>query len=835
MTTQAPSTPTRSDRASAKARSARPVFGAGADSLNPAPLLLPALAVLWGISGGALAPERIPWIAAAASLLLLWLLLTWGADRAGSRRLSWAGRLAWTVLFWCLAAWRVTAMQDLSFVSQDRPVTVRGVVQSFGERTADGRERAWVRVDEVEQGEVRKRVEGDVLLSWPTRPDAPFEMELRVGLGFEARGYLIRRRATLNRDGERPPPWRLAIKSRRFFTVTEQPPVVWRLAAAARSEVSRLLDEVAASRGGPGVGLARALVLGDRTALSKDQMRLARVTGSVHLLAVSGLHLGLLAAFAFGITAPLWRGVRLAGAAVAMVGGWLLVGPEAAVSRALLMGLWMIGALALRRAPRPLNALAGSTALLLLWRPGRLGDLGFQLSVAATAALIVVLPVLARRWTAWLPRKRRRSSRLKVVLWSLAASVSAQLAAGPWLWPVTALAHPWAPLLDLLAVPWLSLVLAAAWGAVAWGLVLQVAGGSEWSSWLRDGPFAWIDGLCLPAVTLYGALFEAGLPWRPALPLAVDGVWAWLLGALLLTGLSVGRRTALVTAVFILGAPFWGPSLSAPASPAELLGAGSDEYQVIFLDVGQGDATLLISPSAAVLVDGGGRRHGDIAAWVLVPALARLGVRRLDAVVMTHDDTDHCAGLVDLSFYIPVGELWSAPGWSGACADELRRRIPRFLPLSRGMSRRLAGWDVDVLWPPMGLGRSGNDASLVLRASAAGRSVWLTGDLEAAGERVLARELVGESPDSASRVDILKVAHHGSKTSTTEPFVAVLDLRWAVISAGRGNRYGHPHPTVTERLRRHGATTLRTDRHGQVRFAWTVDAPLRVNLPAGPE
>ena len=249
------------------------------------------------------------------------------------------------------------------------------------------------------------------------------------------------------------------------------------------------------------------------------------------------------------------------------------------------------------------------------------------------------------------------------------------------------------------------------------------------------------------------------------------------------------------------------------------------------LDVGQGDAVLIRDGNRSLLVDGGGWSSGDFGGRVLVPALAAEGVRRLDALVLTHPDRDHCAGLLDLVDYLPARELWLAPGAAASsCGRALALRPgPRLRLLWRGERAALGGWRFEALHPPPGGGGDDNDRSLVLLATAAGRRVLLTGDIEAAAER----ELVAAQRE-ALRADVLKVAHHGSKTSTTPAFLAAVAPRLALISSGLNNPYGHPHPTVVARLAERGVPTLRTAAAGMVVVRFAAGSGLRVELPGPP-
>jgi competence protein ComEC len=261
-----------------------------------------------------------------------------------------------------------------------------------------------------------------------------------------------------------------------------------------------------------------------------------------------------------------------------------------------------------------------------------------------------------------------------------------------------------------------------------------------------------------------------------------------------------------------------------------LLVSRDRDFELAMLDVGQGDAVLLRDGGAALLVDGGGWPAGDFGGRVLLPALARLGVRALDAVVVSHPDSDHCAGLADLASYLPIGEVWIAPGWGDQpCVRRLLGSTRRRLRVVwRGDRLSFGRFELAVLHPPPGETGAGNDRSLVIEATGGGRRLLLTGDVSERVETLLVRRRV------LRPVDVLKVAHHGSASSTSLPFLASIAPRWGLVSAGRRNAYGHPADVVLARLARRRAAVLRTDLHGWIRLRWTGGGPLRLETSRAP-
>ncbi|MEM1180599.1 MAG: ComEC/Rec2 family competence protein [Acidobacteriota bacterium] len=734
--------------------------------------------------------------------------------------------------------------EALEAVDRNRPVRAQATVAGTPWPDDRGAVRVAVRLHELVQGDRRWFPEGLAYVRIQAAGDGDLrglERGARVGL----RGYWGRPAAVRNFRPQGPGRWRLAVPSPRF---------VERLGAATAARkslnVGRSYLQGSASRWNDqdAAALVSALWLGDAHNLPIRWRRALRATGLAHLLVVSGLHVGAVAALLWLATAAgqaltsavgwrSWRSGRLVRVAVTFVGvvGYaLLVGPRPSVERAAWMAGVALVALGLQRPPAAVNALSVAVVVLMTLDPRVVTELGFQLSVAATAGILFFSDRVAGPAGSAGPR------------WPLAvgASVAAQLAVAPFAAPAFALVHPVSPWLQLLALPWLLVTLGLGGAA----LVLGVAAPGLDPSPALAPCTVWLDALA----DLH-TLGPGGLPLT-GWPVAAFGAGAWTLvgavgGVLLLaptwlpglrrrfselsagTGTAEGSRRFQSVGVFgvavcgllALGSLFFrvfaapGGAAGAPQPP------GEDDAQVVALDVGQGDALLLRSRALNVLVDGGGWRRGDIASKVLVPALADLGVRRLDAVVLTHPDTDHCAGLLDLTAYLQIAEVWTAPGWGAGCAGHLvGRRGIQLRPFWRG--RRLVGgpWVIEALWPPPAhRPKDGDDnaGSLVLRAEAFGRSILLTGDIDTAVEARL--------DPSRLAASVLKVAHHGSKSSTSPIFLRRVDPKLALVQAGADNFYGHPHPTVLGRLRGRRIQILRTDRHGAVSVTWGELGPMR--------
>lgn len=626
------------------------------------------------------------------------------------------------------------------------------------------------------------------------------------GSRLRIKGYLTRSSGFANRAAVPPGPWRLRAKSRSLMEVEAPPDTLAALSGALRRRVDRAFQESGPESGGDrqGKALARALVLGDATGLPLAWKRGLRLTGTYHLMSVSGVHVALVAGAVWLLGGFLPRSLRLLLMLVAIGLYLLLVGPLPALVRSAVMGLLAVLALLAERPPAAANALGWAVLLLVLEDPRVVQDPSFQLTVAATAGLLLAGPPLAERWRTRLPGWLAAS---------LAASVAAQLFTLPWALPRYPTLAPLAPLLNLPAVPWAGLTLLT---SLLWTGCAVVAPG--------------LAGSLLPVLDLLAAPFGWPAQTRPevwlALPLLVAPWAAWLLaGGLGLLLFVRPRRSALRAAALSAGAVCVTACLWTP-----LAGSRDRGPELALLDVGQGDSILLRDGDRAILVDGGGWDRGDLGGRVLLPALLAEGVRSLDALVMTHPDRDHCGGLVDIAAYLPVREVWMGPGWEEGCAETLRS-LPstRTRVLWAGEEAAVGRWKLEVLHPAADEWRGTNERSLVIRAEAFGRSALLTGDIESWAEfRLLS------CCERDVRVDLLKVAHHGSKTSSTASFLDAARPRLALVSAGVRNIYHHPSETVLDRFEERGIPLLRTDRDGMLLIRVGEDGRWRIETPGAP-
>ncbi len=850
------------------------------ETWSRAPALLPALASILGVTAGLAAPGTPT--GAVVVLGLLGVALAAPSKSSKSSKSSPPGAAGWGLAVAAGAlGLLVGACAGAPQSAPDPARPVRAVVAVSGHwRELEEGWSAPVRILRLRQGRAVETRTREATLRLPgAGPPPPLGSRLRV------RGFLRRAPGLGNVPPLPPGRWRLTTKSRRLVSVVNGAGVVASLASALRRRAEAAIDQIdAASDGlggapGPnereeggeashplGSALARALVLGDASRVPLPVRQGLRRLGLAHVLAVSGLHVGLVAGILLALGAGLPRVPRLALGLAGVALYLLLVGPRASLLRASIMAGLATMALLAERPPQVLNALAVAAAGLCLTDPRSLMSVGFQLTVAATAGIVLLGPRLDAAWrggretgdrgrASRTAGRSRLGARLRTRLGTgarraVAASVGAQLGVMPWAVPAFSLLTPWAPLANLAAVPWTGLTLAV---DLVWVAVASVAPGPARACHrlldLMAAPFAWpaaipprpwidvpvsMDALeaGLTAAGLFVLLGGAGGGWRQLARRAVrlrPGVAAVTLAGLVALGLRAGAMAAAGGA-------------RAEARPARAVHA-------VMIDVGQGDAILLRDGPHAALVDGGGWRYGDLGGRVLLPVLARLGVRRLDAVIVSHPDRDHCGGLVDIAGYLAVGEVVSAPGIGDSrCGRDLARlaRVDRAVvrrEVGRGAVLSVGRWRLRSLHPaPVPNGAAGdgrgrpsargsdNDRSLVLRAEAFGRRLLLTGDIESRTERTLVRTM-GE----ALPCDLLKVAHHGSKTSTTGPFLAAAAPRVALISAGAKNPYGHPAGVVLDRLAARGVRIVRTDRDGMVEVSIGSDGRMTLALPGAPK
>lgn len=535
---------------------------------------------------------------------------------------------------------------------------------------------------------------------------------------------------------------------------------------------------IAVDAQGREAGLA-ALVLGDGSGLAAEDWQVLQDTGTVHLLVISGQHIGLLAGLIYGLVALLarygfwprmwpWLPWACGLAFASALGYGLLAGFGVPVQRACVMvGLVLLWRLRFRHLGFWWPLLLALNGVLILEPLASLQP-GFWLSFTAVAVLILAFGGRLGPWGVWQAWTRPQwliAIGLLPVLLVLGLPISVS-----------------APLANLVAVPWISLVV----------LPLALLGTAMLPlPYLGEG-LLWLAGGALDALFLGLAWLAGQVPaWIPAdVPL---GYWLIsLMGAVLL--------------LLPKGVPFrllgWPMLLLAVFPPREPVPHG--RVEVVQLDVGQGQSLILRTRHHTLLYDAGLRSGTvDLGARVVLPSLKKLGVESLDMMLLSHADADHAGGAAAVARGVPIkrvvgGETEGLPAFLGAqpCISGEQWEWD-------GVSFELWLWSEAI---------NGNPKSCVLQVQANGERLLLTGDIDRAAERAFL-----DSP-LAVRTDWLQAPHHGSRSSSSWPFLRRLAPTSVLISRGRGNAFGHPHPQVVERYQTLGSQLYDSAEHGAVRL-----------------
>ncbi|NMG17492.1 DNA internalization-related competence protein ComEC/Rec2 [Aromatoleum bremense] len=530
-------------------------------------------------------------------------------------------------------------------------------------------------------------------------------------------------------------------------------------------------------------GVLVALAVGDQNAITQAQWTVFRKTAVAHLVSISGLHVSMIALVVGGVAGWGWRRIppltlrfparkaaALAGLAAATAYS-LLAGLGIPTQRSLLMLSVVAVALLLGRESAGSRVIALALFSVLVVDPWAVLSAGFWLSFGAVAAIMYVVGGRTGGVQGW---RVAVTTQLAITL----ATVPALLV----LFNAFSLLSPFAnafaiPLVSFLITP---LVLAAI--VLPFPPLLELA---HWLTglmmvaleWLADMPFAmWQQAAPPPLLALAGI---AGVLW------------------LLLPRGTPARHAGVLAMLPMLA---WSPPRPAPG-----------EFRLTVLDVGNGMAAHLQTARHDLMYDTGPAYGPDVDAGerVLLPYLGAVGVRRLDRLVISHDDLDHTGGAASLAEGVEIVDIRAdlPPGH--------RLRAGRIAPVScvAGERWRWDGVDFEVLHPAAGENpRRDNDKSCVLRIAAPGGSVLLAGDIETAAERsLLARSA------RALASDVVLVPHHGSRSSSSAAFIAAVEAQTAIFTVGYLNPFRHPHPAVWARWSASGARNWRTDSQGAIR------------------
>ncbi len=544
------------------------------------------------------------------------------------------------------------------------------------------------------------------------------------------------------------------------------------------------------------VGVVLAIAIGARQQISTaDWERYAR-TGTSHLMAISGLHVGLAAVAAYllaiGLLGLFGRGNHHF---VALIVALLVAGMYVAVSgfavparRAILMLAVATLIVLWRREVSAARVLAAAIIAIVCSDPVATMEPGFKLSFAAVAILF------------WFAKQRQAfpAQRWQRPVYAIRGLVLVQLMLLISLMPLTIILFDRvslaAPLVNLVAVPLFSVVTVP---CVLLGLALPNALHPLAEFCLRAAAVSidWLEQLITLAARLpYASVPIASLENFAWLLLCVPLVWA------LLPPGWPARRTAWLGAIALLS---WRPHV-----PPE----GCVDIRA--LDVGQGLALVLQTRSRVLVYDTGPSWRGGRSAGerILVPYLRNRGLTRIDKLIVSHADLDHAGGVLALLAEVQVDELLA-----GEDLPWISRPISQ---CSEGMNWSWNAVNFSILQPPRGANLQGNAASCVLLIEAGQHRALLSGDIEAQTEAALVRQRI------LPEVDLVTVPHHGSRTSSIGPFVRALTPSVALVSAGYGNRWGFPKADVVARWRASGATVLNTADSGSIRVRMCVQGGL---------
>lgn len=546
-------------------------------------------------------------------------------------------------------------------------------------------------------------------------------------------------------------------------------------------------------------GLARSLVLGESGALDESTRDTLRSAGLAHILAVSGLHVGIAAGLFYALFSLLFyrtnyfldkRRVIAALSLPAVLIFAEIAGGAPSAKRAGFMLALALACRALGRRPSALRTLGAALFLFGILTPDELSRPGLHLSILATLSILTM------------PRPKAGPLSALATAWQLSYRTTIATA------PLVLVYFESLPVLGVIAN--LILLPIASVALIPLALLhtaLALAGGGALSAGLFEATAAAI----VAGSGVFGGEHLELMPPPPNLPQLIA---VGLIAIFLLFRIPWKRRALLLMV----------PCLFYLSAELHLRAALRREPTVTVLDIGQGSAASLELPSGELLLFDAAMNEPDLGERVVRPYLRKRRHRSIDLFIGSHSHPDHVGGLESVDAALPIKELWAPkpPNASDAFGQfRLSRAFKERVSSVEGCEERMIGGARIVpLSPCPGdpLFDDENEDSLVVRVEIGGVSILIPGDIEARREKLLA-----ETKPHALRADILIAAHHGSRTSSTEEFLSAVRPELVIISAGRPSPFGHPHPEVVERIKAHGARALTTPEDGGIAIRFSQD------------
>lgn len=686
-----------------------------------------------------------------------------------------------------------------------------GVVENTGSRT-----RVWLEVDGARGSSGRTPASGTVLLTINAKADIlPGDSLRAFAMLSEPRTFgnpgEFDYRLWLKRRGVLVTGY---VKSERLIERVEAGKGLMASVQSARTKIGRFIDSSGASHPEP----LKALVISGQGGVDRALKEAFAATGTAHILSISGLHIGMVAAFSYWAAFFLLRRsekallaldakkTALVFSALPATAYAILAGLPVPTQRALIMVLAFVVSFSIGRGKDHINTLSFAGLIVLAVFPSSVWDASFQLSFIAMASIIIILPRLqelaglAAPKTAGEKEGGTRQSVLSFLRRRALPLVLVTIAAGVGTSPVLAYHFQRVSLMglfaNLVAVPLSAAVVPC---LLVSSLLLPV---SETLAWLALFPADMVFGSMAWAIKIFAALPYASMWVRPPSFAEICLYYLLILSLANINRARFFRYAAPVAASLVILMPL-----------ARGLNGPPGTLKVTFLSVGQGDSAFVELPDGkTMLIDGGGMRNPDfdVGERVVAPFLRSKGVDRIDYMVLSHAQLDHMGGLLFLVRNLEVGEFWwngrGDLGALGAALDE------------KGVTRKVVGYStgslgaggamVEFLGPSGEAGLDVNESSVVMKLVYGERAFLFTGDIGGKAERALASR--------GLRADVLKAAHHGSRYSSSAPFLEAVSPSVVVVSAGLFNSFGFPHAETLERYREAGAEVMRTDLSGAV-------------------